>query len=165
MKTTKMSLVSALVCIATLSLAFPVFADNGTQSPGHRYDQQASGENSSSSQDRRHGPPPEAYTACESKSIGDSAQFISPNGETVTGTCEQEGDRIVLRPNDRPKGNDRNRHQGPPPEAYTACDDKNVGDSAQFASPRGETVEGTCEEENGKLVLRPDRPQRDDARR
>ena len=138
MKTKKMSLVSALVCIASLSLAFPVFADKG--------------------------PPPEAYTACADKSIGDSAQFISPNGETVTGTCEQEGDRIVLRPNDRPKGNDRNRHQGPPPEAYTACDDKNVGDSAQFASPRGETVEGTCEEENGKLVLRPDRPQRDSAR-
>jgi hypothetical protein len=153
-----------MVCIAILSLAFPVFADNGTQSPGHRYDQQASGENSSSSQGRRQGPPLEAYTACESKSIGDSAQFISPNGETVTGTCEQEGDRIVLRPNNRPK-NDRTRDQGPPPEAYTACDDKNAGDSAQLTNRRGETVEGTCEEENGKLVLRPDRPQRDSARR
>jgi len=165
MKTKKLSLVSALVCIASMSLAFPVFAENGTQSLGHRYDQQASGQNNSPSQGRRHGPPPEAYTACESKNIGDSAQFVSPNGETVEGTCEQEGDRIVLRPNDRPKGNARGRHQGPPPEAYTACEDKNAGDSAQFASPRGKTVTGTCEEENGKLVLRPDRSQRDSARR
>jgi hypothetical protein len=157
--------VLALVCIACLSLAFPVFADDGTQSLGHRYNQQENGQNSSLSQGRRQGPPTEAYTACESKNIGDSAQFVSPSGETITGTCEQEGDRIVLRPNDRPKGNDRARHQGPPPEAYTACDDKNAGDSAQFTSPRGETVEGTCEEENGKLVLRPDQSQRDGARR
>jgi hypothetical protein len=47
---------------------------------------------------RRHGPPPEAYTACQGKSAGDTAQFVSPRGDTVTGTCEQEGDRLVLRP-------------------------------------------------------------------
>lgn len=51
---------------------------------------------------RRHGPPPEAYTACEGKNAGDTAQFVNPRGETVTGTCEQEGDRLVLRP-DHPK--------------------------------------------------------------
>jgi len=50
------------------------------------------------------GPPPEAYTACESKSAGDTAQFVSPHGDTVCGTCEQEGDRLVLRP-DRARGN------------------------------------------------------------
>jgi len=47
---------------------------------------------------RRHGPPPEAYTACEGKSAGDTAEFVSPRGDTVTGTCVQEGDRLVLRP-------------------------------------------------------------------
>ena len=47
---------------------------------------------------RRHGPPPEAYTACEGKSVGDKAEFVSPRGDTVTGTCVQEGDRLVLRP-------------------------------------------------------------------
>ena len=47
---------------------------------------------------RRHGPPPEAYEACEGKSTGDEAELITPRGETVTGTCEEEGDQLVLRP-------------------------------------------------------------------
>ncbi len=46
----------------------------------------------------RQGPPPEAYSACEGKTAGDEAQFVDPHGETVTGTCEQEGERLVLRP-------------------------------------------------------------------
>ena len=52
---------------------------------------------------RRHqGPPPEAYTACEDKSEGDTAEFVSPHGDTVTGTCEMEGDQLVLRPDNPP---------------------------------------------------------------
>lgn len=50
------------------------------------------------------------------------------------------------------------RHQGPPPEAYTACEGKSVGDTAEFESPQGDTVTGTCEQENSRLVLRPDNP-------
>ncbi len=46
---------------------------------------------------RHHGPPPEAYTACEDKNAGDTAEFVSPHGDTVTGTCEQEGDSLGLR--------------------------------------------------------------------
>ena len=58
---------------------------------------------------RRQGPPPEAYTACEDKSEGDAAEFVSPRGDTVTGTCEYEGDRLVLRPdNPPPRGGGRN---------------------------------------------------------
>lgn len=49
------------------------------------------------------GPPPEAYTACENKTAGDTAEFVSPHGDTVTGTCEQEGDRLVLRPDTPPE--------------------------------------------------------------
>jgi hypothetical protein len=57
----------------------------------------------SQQQGRRHqGPPPEAYTACEGKSEGDAAEFVSPRGDTVTGTCEMEGDRLVLRPDNPP---------------------------------------------------------------
>lgn len=57
----------------------------------------------SQQQGRRHqGPPPEAYTACEEKSEGDAAEFVSPRGDTVTGTCEMEGDRLVLRPDNPP---------------------------------------------------------------
>ena len=32
------------------------------------------------------------------------------------------------------------RHQGPPPEAYTACEGKSAGDTAAFESPHGDTV-------------------------
>ena len=60
-------------------------------------------------QGRRHqGPPPEAYTACEGKSTGDAAEFVSPRGDTVTGTCEQKDDRLVLRPDNSPGGRGRN---------------------------------------------------------
>jgi two-component system, OmpR family, heavy metal sensor histidine kinase CusS len=44
--------------------------------------------------------------------------------------------------------------RGPPPEAYKVCEGKSVGSAAQFVTPHGETIKGTCEEENGKLVLR-----------
>ena len=50
------------------------------------------------------------------------------------------------------------RRQGPPPEAFTACEGKNAGDEAQFTSPRGDTVTGVCVEMGDKLVLRPDQP-------
>ncbi|MFH2061270.1 MAG: hypothetical protein ABIJ59_20590 [Pseudomonadota bacterium] len=56
-----------------------------------------------------HGPPPEAYTACEGKTAGDAAGFISPHGNTVTGTCEQQGDRLVLRPDNPPGKNSDGR--------------------------------------------------------
>jgi hypothetical protein len=106
---------------------------------------------------RRQGPPPEAYTACEGKSAGSTAEFESPEGDTVTGTCEQDGDRLVLRP-DRSKGNSGGRRHSPPPEAYTACEGNSAGDTAEFESPSGETVTGTCEEDGDRLVLRPDNP-------
>lgn len=55
-----------------------------------------------------------------------------------------------------PIPDDRDERRGPPPEAHKACEGKSAGSSAQFLDPRGETVKGTCEEEGGKLVLRPD---------
>ena len=51
---------------------------------------------------KRQGPPLEAYAACKAKKAGDTALFVNPKGETITGTCEQEGNQLVLRP-------DRNR--------------------------------------------------------
>ena len=41
------------------------------------------------------------------------------------------------------------------PEAYRACEGKSAGGEAQFVNERGEALKGTCEEEDGKLVLRP----------
>ena len=104
---------------------------------------------------RRQGPPPEAYEACEGKSVGDEAEFVNPRGETVTGTCEEEGNQLVLRP-DNFKGRFGKRRQGPPPEAYEACEGKSAGDEAEFVNRRGETITGACEEKGDQLVLRPD---------
>lgn len=59
-----------------------------------------------------------------------------------------------------PSKNGRGQRQGPPPEAYTACEDKSAGDTAEFVSPHGDTVTGTCEEVDDKLVLKPDNPRR-----
>ena len=101
------------------------------------------------------GPPPAAYAACKVKKAGDSASFVNPKGETITGTCEQEGNQLVLRP-DRSKGQPNGKRQGPPPEAYRACEGKSAGSAAQFINRRGETIKGTCAEDNGKMVLRPD---------
>ena len=114
---------------------------------------------------RRQGPPPEAYTACEGKTEGDTAQLETPRGDTISGTCEQEGDRLVLRPErgesgpGGPGGAGKGFH-GPPPEAYTACEGKRAGDTAQVETPRGATISGTCEQEGDHLVLRPDHPPR-----
>ncbi len=104
----------------------------------------------------RHGPPPEAYTACEGKTEGSAAQFTNPKGEVVTGKCQIADGKLVLRP-DHPKEQGREGRQGPPPEAYAACKGKKAGSTSQFVDPRGETLKGTCEEEDGKMVLRPDR--------
>ena len=109
---------------------------------------------------RRHAPPPEAYEACEGKSAGEEAEFINRRGNTVTGTCEEEGDRLVLRP-DNPKGRFGGRRHGPPPEAYEACEGKSAGDEAEFINRRRNTVTGTCQQRGDRLVLRPDCPKED----
>ncbi len=54
-----------------------------------------------------------------------------------------------------PGGNSRNERRGPPPEAYQACQGKSAGSVSQFVDSRGETLKGTCEDENGRMVLRP----------
>lgn len=54
------------------------------------------------------GPPPEAYTGCEDKTEGDTAERVSPHGDTVTDTCEEEADQLVLRPDIPPDGRSRN---------------------------------------------------------
>lgn len=44
---------------------------------------------------------------------------------------------------------------GPPPEAIQACEGKNSGDTAQFQTPWGDTITGTCREMQGQLVAVP----------
>jgi len=54
------------------------------------------------------------------------------------------------------KDNQKRPPHGPPPEAFAACEDKSVGDSVEFTGRRGETIEATCQEKDGKLVAVPD---------
>ena len=126
-------------------------------------------DNQQSSSDRQ-GPPPEATTACEGKSAGDSAEFEGRNGDSITGTCEEMNGQLILRPDNPPNGQNNQQansddqsgdRQGPPPEAITACEGKSAGDSADFEGKDGESILGTCEDMNGQLILRPDNaPQR-----
>jgi len=44
-------------------------------------------------------PPEAAYKACEGKKAGDEVQLTTPQGTKITGTCEQDGDRLFFRPN------------------------------------------------------------------
>ncbi len=60
---------------------------------------------------QRRGPPPEAFTACEGLSAGDTAEFQGPRGNAVSGTCEQVGDKLVLRP-DKPRGGKGRHNRG-----------------------------------------------------
>ena len=101
-----------------------------------------------------HGPPPEAYQACAGKRVGAKAEFVNPKGETVAGVCQNDGSgKMVLRPDHPPGG-----HQGPPPEAYQACVGKTAGNAAQLTGPKGEIIQGVCEAEGERLVLRPYHP-------
>lgn len=52
-------------------------------------------------------------------------------------------------------GPNNNRRQGPPPEAISACEGKQAGDSVEFTGRKGETLEATCQEINGQLAAVP----------
>lgn len=50
----------------------------------------------------------------------------------------------------------KQRPQGPPPEAIAACKEKAVGDTVQFSGRRGKTIEATCQEIEGQVVAVPE---------
>ncbi|MEH6450422.1 MAG: hypothetical protein V7765_17255 [Oleispira sp.] len=108
---------------------------------------------------QRRGPPPAAFTACEGKSAGEKAQFETRRGTILAGTCEEIGGKnagkLVLRPDDR--SNKKSKNRTPPAEAFSACEGKKQGDLSQFENHRGKILKGSCEDMNGKLVLRPER--------
>jgi hypothetical protein len=87
------------------------------------------------------GPPPEALTACEGRSPGDTVQIQTPHGQTISGTCREMPDgKLAAVPQGGPQG----RLPGPPPEAFRACEGKKVGETIQIQTPRGDTVTATC---------------------
>jgi hypothetical protein len=53
-----------------------------------------------------HGPPPEAYAACEGKTAGASVTITLRDGRAIDGVCEEIGDRLAARPLRRPGDGD-----------------------------------------------------------
>lgn len=108
-------------------------------------------------QDRGHGPPQEALTACRGRSRGASCS-VTPRGggSAMQGTCDSPSDEqpLACRPAD---GQGPRGQHGPPPEAFTACEDTNVGDACVVDTPRG-TMEGVCRAgQDGRSVCAPNR--------
>ncbi len=50
------------------------------------------------------------------------------------------------------------RPQGPPPEFSAACKGKQVGDAVIIKTPRGDSIEATCEQHGDTLMARPVNP-------
>ncbi|MDP5031942.1 MAG: hypothetical protein NWQ54_01195 [Paraglaciecola sp.] len=50
--------------------------------------------------------------------------------------------------------NNKRGHK-PPPEAIAACEGKSAGDTVSFETPRGDTLEGTCQKIDEQLVAVP----------
>ncbi|MEI6859275.1 MAG: hypothetical protein V5788_05745 [Shewanella sp.] len=55
----------------------------------------------------RKGPPPEAISACEDKSAGDSAEFTSRDGDSITGICKDMRGTLILQPDNMPNKGSR----------------------------------------------------------
>ena len=129
-------------------------------------------------------PPEAAYRACEGKTAGQEVQMTTPQGRTITGTCEEEGDRLFLR-SDRSRsghmngngfsgskgqqkpqqfGNKGNNGKSTPPEAaYRACEGKTAGEEVQMTGPQGKTITGECVQDGERLYLRVEQHRRQSA--
>lgn len=145
-----------LLSAALAGLISVACADNSSKTPAATSAGSPPPAPADGKQERHHGPPPEAYQACEGKAAGNEAKLTGPGGEEVKGVCEDDGaGKLVLRPTHPGK----NARHGPPPEAYQACEGKAEGSEARMTTPRGEVVGGVCEKEvGGKMVLRLDCP-------
>ena len=47
------------------------------------------------------------------------------------------------------------RPNGPPPEAFTACEGKKTGDAVTVATPHGDEIQAVCETLDSRLVAKP----------
>ncbi len=47
------------------------------------------------------------------------------------------------------------RPNGPPPEAFTACEGKKAGDAVIVTTPRGDEIKAVCEIMDSRLVAKP----------
>jgi hypothetical protein len=65
---------------------------------------------------RHHGPPPEAISACDGLSDGDTCSFTSRRGDEIEGTCgTTRGGDFACMPEGGPPGKGRRGPQDMPP--------------------------------------------------
>jgi hypothetical protein len=101
------SIVSVCILVATfMMLPMWLEAQPGGQGGGRP---QGPPPEQGSEQGRPQGPPPEAVEACEGLSEGDSCEFTSPRGDTISGTCQTIEELLACVPEGGP-------HGGPPPD-------------------------------------------------
>ena len=89
----------------------------------------------------RHGPPPEAFEACEDLEADATCTVETPHG-TLEGTCgrRRASEELHCIPDNPPP---HGGHHGPPPEAFEACEDLEADATCTVETPHG-TLEGTC---------------------
>ena len=82
-------------------------------------------------------PPAEAFAACKDKQAGDTCQVVM-HETTIVGQCAAIPDgRLACRPDQPPP------HREPPPEAFTACKDKQADSVCSVKLP-DQTITGRC---------------------
>ena len=64
---------------------------------------------------------------------------------------------IVMLSTNANASNNSHKKTGPPPEAFAACQGKEVGDAVTFSGRNGEKVEAVCKEIHDQLVAAPDK--------
>lgn len=127
---------------------------------------------------QRMGPPQEAFDACSGSSAGSSCSFEGPRG-TINGTCgtiPEDNSKMVCKPSNRQgpgmgrqggagqmngpgqrgtTGGGMNDRRGPPPEALSACEGSNEGNSCSFTGRNGEALSGSCRSHGDQLACAP----------
>ncbi|MBS2011659.1 MAG: hypothetical protein JST00_02000 [Deltaproteobacteria bacterium] len=164
---------STVTWLGASALAIPVLAGcaESTQS-GIGTDQtqtQALTSDSGGGEGRRHhGPPPEAFTACEGKAV-DAACTVVLGDKSLEGKClapppGAPDTRNACAPKDRPPhgGPGGRPPHPPPPEAFDACNGK-VVDASCTVALGDRSLDGKCvlpppEANEKRLVCAPPHP-------
>ena len=109
--------------------------------------------------------PPEAYKACAHKKAGAASQYKNAQKIVVKGKCVKEDGKLVLVSTQEAAIAPKAVSKVPPVPAaqptdnISACAGKKDGDVSQFVNPLGKVIKGKCEEQAGKMFLRPYRDQ------
>lgn len=92
-----------LLLLSCLALSAPLQAAAAQGGPAQTADDRGEGRDDRRPAHQPPGPPPEALEACKGKSAGAVTTLKTPDGKTVSGSCQ-----LVFHP-DRPPAGDRQK--------------------------------------------------------